>query len=98
MRATSLAWLTAIILVSAGAVRLVAPAMAATKPVPGQPLVATPKSERHPEIERAIAALERAKGYLQHAAHDFGGHRVEALAAVDKALEQLRLALQYDKK
>ena len=98
MRATSLAWLTAIVLISAGAVRLVAPAMAATTSVTGQPLVVAPKSERHPEIERAIAALERAKAHLQHAAHDFGGHRVEALAAIDKALEQLRLALQYDKK
>jgi len=98
MRATSFAWLTAIALVSAGAVRLAAPAVAAARPVPSQPPVTAPNRERHPEIERAIAALERAKGYLQHAAHDFGGHRVEALAAVDKALEQLRLALQYDKK
>jgi hypothetical protein len=98
MRATSLAWLTAIVLVSAGAVRLVAPAVAVAGSDPSQPSVPTPKAERHPEIERAIAALERAKAHLQHAAHDFGGHRVEALAAVDKALEQLRLALQYDKK
>ena len=53
--------------------------------------------ERHPEIRRAITSLERAKYALQHANHDFGGHRADALAATDKAIEQLRLALQYDK-
>ncbi len=56
-----------------------------------------PGGERHPEIRAAIRALERAKRHLQEAAHDFGGHRAEALEAVNKALEQLKLALQYDK-
>ena len=55
------------------------------------------RRERHPEIRKAIAALERAKYDLQHASHDFGGHRADALAATDKAIEQLRLALQFDK-
>jgi hypothetical protein len=54
--------------------------------------------EPHPEINAAIRALERAKLHLQQAAHDFGGHRVEAIRAIDAALEQLKLALQYDKK
>jgi hypothetical protein len=56
------------------------------------------RREPHPEIRKAIAALERAKRDLQHASHDFGGHRADALAACDKAIEQLRLALQYDKR
>ncbi len=54
--------------------------------------------EPHPEINAAIRSLERAKLHLQRAAHDFGGHRVEAIQAIDAALAQLRLALQYDKK
>jgi hypothetical protein len=54
--------------------------------------------EPHPRIRGAITALQRAKSDLQHASHDFGGHRADALAAVDKAIEQLQLALQYDKK
>lgn len=54
--------------------------------------------ERHPEIRRAIAALERARDYMQHAAHDFGGHRAEALEDCDRAIRQLRLALQFDKR
>jgi hypothetical protein len=58
---------------------------------------AASRRERHPEIRKAIAALERAKYDLQHASHDFGGHRADALAATDKAIDQLKLALQFDK-
>ena len=53
--------------------------------------------ERHPEIRKAIDALERAKTDLKRANHDFGGHREAALDACDKAITQLRLALQYDR-
>lgn len=56
------------------------------------------RREAHPEIRKAITQLERAKYDMQHAAHDFGGHRVAAIAACDKAIEELRLALQYDKR
>ncbi|HXI99034.1 MAG TPA: hypothetical protein VNG73_08820 [Gemmatimonadaceae bacterium] len=70
------------------------------RPVPSQRTASTARERRepHPEIRKAIAALERAKYDMQHANHDFGGHRVAALAACDKAIEQLRLALQYDKR
>ena len=57
-----------------------------------------PGHERHPAIRAAIRSLEKAKIELQHAAHDFGGHRVEAIEAIDNAIKQLRVALQYDKK
>lgn len=53
--------------------------------------------ERHPQIRAAMRALENAKSHLEHAAHDFGGHRVEAIKAVDEAHHQLELCLQYDK-
>jgi len=58
---------------------------------------ASTAAEPHPEIRAAIRSLERARDHLQHAAHDFGGHRVEAIAAIDAALKQLRLALDFDK-
>ena len=61
------------------------------------PAAAMSYPEPHPEINAAIRSLERAKLHLQKAAHDFGGHRVEAIRAIDGALEQLKLALQYDK-
>ena len=78
------------------AVTVAVPARAVV-PKPVNPVPVARVAEPHPEIKSAIAALERAKNHLQKAAHDFGGHRVEALAAVDKALEQLREALKYDK-
>jgi hypothetical protein len=68
------------------------------RPVPSQSTAARQRREPHPEIRKAITALERAKSDMQHASHDFGGHRVNAIAACDRAIEQLRLALQYDKR
>jgi hypothetical protein len=55
-------------------------------------------NERHPHIRGAIHELQEARKELQTAAHDFGGHRVEALRSCDEAIRQLQLALQYDKK
>jgi hypothetical protein len=54
--------------------------------------------ERHPKIRNAIRALEGAKEDMQQAAHDFGGHRVDALRACDQAIEQLKLALNFDRR
>jgi len=59
-------------------------------------LAAAP-AERHPEIREALEALRRAKGHMEHAAHDFGGHRVEAIEATDRAIKQLEICLKYDK-
>src|ERR1700745_3648123 len=58
---------------------------------------ASPAPERHPMIQKAIGALEHAKDDLQDAAHDFCGHRVEALEATNNAINQLRLALESDR-
>lgn len=55
----------------------------------------SPAFERHPEIEDALHALHRAKDHLEHAAHDFGGHRVDAIHAIDEADRQLHICLQY---
>jgi hypothetical protein len=55
-------------------------------------------NEKHPEIDAAIVHLREAKRNLEHAAHDFGGHRVSALKHVNEALEECRLALETDKK
>lgn len=55
----------------------------------------SPAAGRHPEIDDALHALHNAKDHLQHAAHDFGGHRVDAIRAIDEADRQLRICLQY---
>jgi len=58
---------------------------------------AEPWHERHPEIHKALHALENAKQDLQQAKHDFGGHRDAALQACDAAIVQLREVLKYDR-
>ncbi|MBZ5662316.1 MAG: hypothetical protein LAO08_18095 [Acidobacteriia bacterium] len=74
------------------------PASAAVPAAAAQPNAEPAASpEPHPEIREAIGALRRAKAHMEMAAHDFGGHRVEALKATDEAIRQLELALKFDK-
>jgi hypothetical protein len=54
------------------------------------------KPERHPEIRKAIAALEVAASALEDASHDFCGHREDALTAVNFAIDQLQAAIACD--
>ena len=70
------------------------PHQAAAQPPPPKP----PGHEHHPEIHKAIASLEAAKHYMEHADHDFHGHRKEALEATERAIHQLRLAIESDKR
>ena len=63
---------------------------------PATPTAATP-AEPHPQIREALASLRRAKEHMEHAAHDFGGHRVEAIKATDEAIRQLEICLKFDK-
>jgi hypothetical protein len=72
-----------------------AAAVPAATPQPAAAPAAVP--EPHPEIREAIESLRHAKEHLEHAAHDFGGHRVEAIKAIDEALHQLNDCLKYDK-
>lgn len=61
------------------------------------PTAAAAAEEHHPQIQEAIGALRHAKEHMEHAAHDFGGHRGEALRATDEAIRQLEICLKYDK-
>jgi hypothetical protein len=72
-----------------------AAAVPAATPQPAAAPAALP--EPHPEIREAIGALRNAKAHLEHAAHDFGGHRVEAIKAIDESLHQLQDCLKYDR-
>ena len=84
-----------------GAATVASPAVRQPQVVAPERQTATVRKEpreAHPEIRKAITSLERAKYDMQHAAHDFGGHRIAAIAACDNAIAQLRLALQYDKR
>jgi hypothetical protein len=49
----------------------------------------------HARIAAAIRELHGAIEYMERAPHDFGGHKAQAIADSRKAIEQLRLAMQY---
>ncbi|MEA2691412.1 MAG: hypothetical protein QOJ16_799 [Acidobacteriota bacterium] len=55
------------------------------------------EKREHPRMAKAIKDLQDAVDYMQKAPHDFGGHRAEAVEASQRAIQQLKLALQYDK-
>jgi hypothetical protein len=58
---------------------------------------AHPRKEKHPEMMHALKALERAKGFLQNGAHDFGGHRAKAQQLTEQAIQEIHAGLAYDK-
>jgi spore germination protein YaaH len=76
----------------------ISPAISMAAPAPAPVQVLKGSAEQHPHIRAAIRELEEAKHELETAAHDFGGHRKEAIEAIDSAIRQLRQALEYDKK
>jgi predicted lipoprotein len=51
-----------------------------------------------PEIHKAIRQLRQAKQDLEKAAHDYCGHRVAAIQAIDQALHELEEALKCREK
>jgi len=50
-------------------------------------------ADSHPLIKRALGALLSAQKDLQNAAHDYCGHRADALEATNVAIDQLQQAL-----
>ena len=57
-----------------------------------RPANTTPAPQRHPHIAAAVEELRAANEELRTGAHDFCGHKVDAMRAIDVALRQLRLA------
>jgi hypothetical protein len=90
-----------------GAFILTGTSYAQTPPPAEAPAVAAPatvkpahhaQGEHHPELHKALRKLKAAKEDLEKASHDYGGHRVKAIAAVDAAIEEVKAALEFDKK
>ena len=57
-----------------------------------------PPPEHHPHIRAAIGELREAREELRTAAHDFCGHRKEAVEKTDQALHQLEMAVECDRR
>lgn len=77
-------------------VSIASAAAVATLLTAGNSIAQAAGRERHPNIRRAIDALRAARNDLEHADHDFGGHRAEAMQAIDRAIEQLEVAVRFD--
>jgi hypothetical protein len=56
------------------------------------------KPEPHPALERAIEQINNIKGRLQQAPKDFGGHKQKAIEALTLANDELRQAIEFDRK
>lgn len=67
-------------------------AVAASQPA----TVNAPAAERHPEIHDALVSLRHAREHMAHAAHDYHGHREEALRATDEAIRQLEICEKFE--
>ena len=74
------------------------PVISTAAPTPNPAFDKDDKKEAHPHIRAALRELREARKELETAAHDFGGHRKEAIEAIDAAIKQLEEALKYDKK
>jgi hypothetical protein len=56
------------------------------------------KKEAHPALERAIEQIDHIKARLQEAPKDFGGHKQKAIEALNLAKDELREAIQFDRR
>jgi hypothetical protein len=100
----------AMILMIAVCVWIITPALAGPGGLRGDPAAPGPAAgtkgqgqsgtgESHPVIQNALKELEHTRMILvKEAAHDFEGHRTKAVQDIDQAIQELRLALQADKK
>jgi hypothetical protein len=52
--------------------------------------------EPQPHMEAALEQLRGAKAHLKKATADKGGHRLNALAHVDKAIEETKAGIAFD--
>ncbi|GEM_PF-330078 len=59
---------------------------------------ATAERESQPQMRSALANLRQAKGNLQQASSDKGGHRVAAVRLVDQAIAQTQAGIEFDNK
>jgi hypothetical protein len=51
-------------------------------------------AQEHPRLHAALYEMRQARTELREARHNFGGHRAQALAALDEAITQVDRALR----
>jgi hypothetical protein len=80
---------------AAGPKAAAVPVPAAVAAAPAAPApAASPAMPPHPEIAAALEAMHNAHHHLEDAAHDFHGHRVEAIKHLDAAIHEAEICMQ----
>jgi hypothetical protein len=69
------------------------PAQPAAAAAPAPAAAAAPP-EPHPEIHAALEAMHNAKDHLEHASHDYHGHRVKAIEHLDQAIHEAEICME----
>ena len=61
-------------------------------------VLASPPADSAPQpmMKKALATLKTAKGQLQKATADKGGHRVNAMGLIDQAIGEVQAGIDYD--
>jgi len=59
--------------------------------------VSLPSFATQPHMEQALAYLEQARASLQQASADKGGNRADAIRAVEKAINEVKRGIDYDR-
>jgi hypothetical protein len=53
-------------------------------------------AEPQPKMEEALRLLREAKGHLEQATHDKGGHRAKAIEHVNEAIREVEEGIRFD--
>ena len=54
-------------------------------------------AEKQPHMKAALESLQKAKGQLEKAESDKGGHREAAMKLVDQAIEEVKAGMEFAK-
>ena len=51
-----------------------------------------------PHMQAALRSLQEAREQLAKATHDKGGHRVDAMKAIDRAMVEVQRGIEFDRR
>ena len=51
-----------------------------------------------PHMQAALNSLQEARAHLTNATHDKGGHRKDAIDAIDRAIAQVQRGIDFDRR
>ena len=64
--------------------------------VVGRDFVQSASADPQPNMVTALEELNSAKGHLENATHDKGGHRAKAMDAVKVAIAEVKAGIDFD--